>query len=533
MNSYKSEIRDSIIRELLERAKKGNYAKYLVSIRLERIRQFRGSHIRFDFPVTALIGPNGSGKSTILATIACAHKSINPTNFFFKTRISDTNMDNWIAEYEAIDRDQNATGSIRGKLQLQNNKWVKTLELNREIKLISITRTVPAVESPFFPHKKRLRGESQTKISVNEVQDIDVIKTESERILGKSLIHFKLLEALLTTEKNQPERLNARDKYGRRSYKVVYVTRKIERRQRLYIGSDGENEYSEFNFGSGEAAVIRMVADIESLPNYSLVLIEEIENGLHPIAVRHMTEYLIDVSKRKNLQVVFTTHSDYALAPLPSEAIWACLDGKLQQGKLSVEILRAVSGHIDKRLAIFVEDEFAKAWVEAILREALHDYIDEIGIYAVSGDGNAVKVHAGHISNPAVSFRSICFIDGDSKQKDDHDRGVFRLPGLIPESTVFNSVLANLDKNIALLTIACQRSPGKQVLVADEIRKVSRTNRDPHLLFNQVGLRIGLVSETIVRGAFLSIWIQDNMAEIEKIVAPITKALALPPKTEA
>ena len=94
-----------------------------------------------------------------------------------------------------------------------------------------------------------------------------------------------------------------------------------------------------------------------------LVLIEEIENGLHPISVRRMVDYLIDVAKRKNIQTVFTTHSDYALAPLPSEAIWATIDGKLQQGKLSIEVLRSVSGRIDKRLAIFVEDEFAQNWL--------------------------------------------------------------------------------------------------------------------------------------------------------------------------
>ncbi len=57
-----------------------------------------------------------------------------------------------------------------------------------------------------------------------------------------------------------------------------------------------------------------------------------------------MVEYLIDVAERKSIQAIFTTHSDYALEPLPNEAIWACIDGRLRKGKLSVEALRAVSG---------------------------------------------------------------------------------------------------------------------------------------------------------------------------------------------
>ena len=84
-----------------------------------------------------------------------------------------------------------------------------------------------------------------------------------------------------------------------------------------------------------------MIAEMENSEDNSLILIEEIENGLHPIAVRRVVEYLIDIAKRKNLQIIFTTHSDYALEPLPGEAIWSCVQGRLQQGKLSIETLQS------------------------------------------------------------------------------------------------------------------------------------------------------------------------------------------------
>src|SRR5205085_4011386 len=163
------------------------------------------------------------------------------------------------------------------------------------------------------------------------------------------------------------------------------------------------------------------------LPENSLLLVEEIENGLHPIAVRRLVEYLIDIADRKRMQILFTTHSDYALAPLPPEAIWAAIDGKVQQGRLSIELLRVVSGRIDKRLAIFVEDEFSKTWIEAVLRERLGEHLDEIGVYAVAGDGNAVRIHLGQMSNPAITFHSLCFIDGDSRQKEDIANRIYKL----------------------------------------------------------------------------------------------------------
>jgi hypothetical protein len=50
----------------------------------------------------------------------------------------------------------------------------------------------------------------------------------------------------------------------------------------LYVGRREESEYSEFHFGAGESSVIRMVSEMETAEENALVLIEEIENGLHP-----------------------------------------------------------------------------------------------------------------------------------------------------------------------------------------------------------------------------------------------------------
>ena len=290
------------------------------------------------------------------------------------------------------------------------------------------------------------------------------------------------------------------------------------------VGRFGGNQFSEFHFGAGESSVIRMIMKIEQAPQNSIILIEEIENGLHPVATRRMVEYLVDVASRKSIQTIFTTHSDYALAPLPSEAIWASISGKLRQGKLSVEALRAVSGRVDKKLAIFTEDEFAKTWADTILREKLGPDYDQVEVHAVHGDGNAVATHRGHTSNPAIRFKSLCVIDGDSQQTEDLDTGIIRLPGDQPELSVFGAVSKNLDQDIAILTVSCQRAPEAQSTVRAAIEEIARTNRDPHLLFNQVGIKIGFVPEAIVRGAFLALWVRSN-PEFCNTLADLARAL--------
>lgn len=469
-----SEIRESTKLQLLDKVRKNDYGKYLFKANIVKIRGFAGEDITFDFPVTALIGPNGSGKSSVLGMAGCAYKPIKPGMFFPKSTIGDESMSGWRVEYELIDKRINARQLVKRTSNFRQAKWVRGDVADREVLFFGIERTVPAGEKTRY--KKLMRS---TYVHKPPLQLLDPnVATQVEHILGKSVADYRVT------------------KYGLDDT--------------FLVGKDGRNQYSEFHFGAGESSIIRMITTIENAPLNSLILIEEIENGLHPVATRRMVEYLIDVAERKSIQTIFTTHSDYALAPLPAEAIWASIDGKLRQGRLSVEALRAVSGRVDKRLALFVEDEFAKSWVDTILREKLGANYDQVEVHAVHGDGNAVSIHRGHIANPAITFKSLCVIDGDSQQREDNAAGIFRLPGAQPELSVFEAVLGRLNEDLAVLTVSCQRPPEAQELMRKVMEEVAYTNRDPHLLFNQVGIKIGFVPEAIVRGAFLALWVRAN-----------------------
>jgi predicted ATPase len=469
-----TEIRDTTKMHLLEKVRRHDYGRYLLKTSIGRIRGFAGEDITFDFPVTALIGPNGSGKSAVLGAAGCAYKPIKPGMFFPKSAVGDESMAGWRVEYDLIDKQTNQRQLIKRTSNFRQAKWVRRDVADRDVIFFGIERTVPAGEKTRF---KALMRSTYIHHPPLEPLELDVA-TQVEHILGKSVADYRVT------------------RYGPGDT--------------FLVGRSGENNFSEFHFGAGESSIIRMITKIERAPVNSLILIEEIENGLHPVATRRMVEYLIDVAERKSIQTIFTTHSDYALLPLPHEAIWACIDGKLRQGKLSVEALRAVSGRVEKKLAVFVEDEFAKTWVDTILRETLEADYDQVEVHAVHGDGNAVTTHRGHLRNPAINFKSLCIIDGDSAQREDTDNGIIRLPGTQPELTVFRGIRARLAEDLAILTVSCQRAPEAQDLVQRSIEEVSNTNRDPHLLFNQLGIKIGFVPEAIVRGAFLALWVRAN-----------------------
>ncbi|PTU68824.1 ATP-dependent nuclease [Chromobacterium haemolyticum] len=469
-----SEIRETTITELLEKVRRHDYGKYLLKASIGKIRGFSNEDISFEFPVTALIGPNGSGKSAVLGAAGCAYKMIKPGMFFPKSAIGDDSMSGWKVEYEIIDKELSARQLVKRTSNFRQAKWVRSDVVNREVLFFGIERTVPAGEKVRYKQLKRSTYVHRSPLNVIAKEVADQV----EHILGKSVSRYE------TTL------------YG---FGDSFL-----------VGKDGVNAYSEFHFGAGESSIIRMVSKIESASPNSLILIEEIENGLHPVATQRMVEYLIDVAKRKSIQTIFTTHSDYALDPLPNEAIWASVGGALRQGRLTVEALRAVNGRVEKKLAIFVEDVFAKNWVSAILREKLGYDFDQLEIHAAQGDGNARKIHLGHIANPAVNFKSLCVLDGDSACDEDLDNGIIKLPGGQPELTVFQRIRENLVENIALLTVSCHKSHENQQLVSDAIAEVASANRDPHVIFSQIGLKIGFVSEEIVRGAFLSLWVYSN-----------------------
>ena len=289
-----------------------------------------------------------------------------------------------------------------------------------------------------------------------------------------------------------------------------YQSGNITDKQKFYVGENAIGTFSELHFGAGEASILRMVSELEGVENGSLVLIEEIENGLHPVAMAKMIEYLFDLSDRKKIQIVFTTHSDIATDHLPREAVWASVDGRLQQGKLSVEATRAISGRVDRRVSVFVEDEFAKLWVDMILARHLQDVARQIGVYALSGDTVALKIHMSHRQNPSVQTKSILLLDGDSVVPGDHDLNIKKLPGAQPESFIYNYALDRIDEGAAMLAAMCHYDVSLQHQFVEKVKKIALNTSDPHLYFNKLGIELGFISELVVKRAFITYWLNSE-----------------------
>ncbi|NJL55231.1 hypothetical protein HC928_08625 [bacterium] len=153
--------------------------------------------------------------------------------------------------------------------------------------------------------------------------------------------------------------------------------------------------------------------------------------------------------------------------------------------------------------------------------------MDAVSFHAMEGDGTAVTVHRGRKHDPSVPQPSVCLIDGDSSCLESPTESIYRLPGQSPESYIYDKVIEKLDEVSGELAVALLRPYEEEARVAEIVRSVRNTNRDPHLLYSQVGKRLGLIPEARVKEAFITLWARTFPAEVQDIVQPFVDKIPL------
>jgi len=154
---------------------------------------------------------------------------------------------------------------------------------------------------------------------------------------------------------------------------------KTHSRYRLPLVSSKGNVYSGFNMGAGENALFGIFTTIFASPPGTLLVIDEIELGLHEKAQKKLIQELKKICKEKKVQVVCTTHSPAILESVPPEGrffiesysnktiVTPGISAKYAAGKLS--------GEDSNELVVFVEDGIAITIVESSLDKELRSRV--------------------------------------------------------------------------------------------------------------------------------------------------------------
>lgn len=129
--------------------------------------------------------------------------------------------------------------------------------------------------------------------------------------------------------------------------------------------------YSEFHMSSGERAILRISKDISALEG-ALVLIDEVEAGLHPYTQQQAMLELQRVALRRKLQIVVASHSPVVLDSVPPEAR-IFLDRDTDTAEVRVMPVfrdifqKALYGQTRDRLSVLCEDAVAEAIIRGVL----------------------------------------------------------------------------------------------------------------------------------------------------------------------
>ena len=320
----------------------GQRSNALRAVRVKRLRGITDLQVRFPYPVCVLAGANGCGKSTVLFACACAYwnpsgfgRNFSPSNLFpsFSSQrsvLGDT-LDNTALEFDFV---HGGASQVLAWKRSRGGAWRKTgTRPTRPLYL----RTLANLTNP------------------SEVRSL-------RRLASKPFATGELTEELLIfAHRILPWRY--------RNLSIIST----RTRDLLFAEVEGEREtsYSEFHMSAGERAILRLSKDISGLQN-ALVLIDEVEAGLHPYTQQQAMLELQRIALRQNLQILVASHSPVVLDSVPQEAR-LFLDRDKRTGEVRAlppyrDIFqKALYGQSRDQLSILCEDAIAENIIRGVL----------------------------------------------------------------------------------------------------------------------------------------------------------------------
>lgn len=469
------------IRRLDNTWNRGDFPKHLEWIEIKGIRGWNGERIDFKFPIVAIVGENGVGKSTIIQAAASVYKdprrSLFASEFFPDTAWEELTG----VEIKASVREGNNSKIV--SVRKPSTRWRgNETRRERKVEFLDLRRTQPIYAKTGYS-KLAKRNVQESRAEQFTVEQ----KNRFSTIVGKTYSTVK--QSITNVDSNRP----------------------------VPVVSINGNIYSGFHQGAGESTIANLIS--LEIPQYSLVLIDEIETSLHPRAQRRLIKDLANISREKKVQFLITTHSPYILEELPIASriyVFNNTERKNVVNGISVEFaLSKMDEEIYPELDIYVEDEVAKILLQEILAKNNLDLLPRIAIipYGTASVGKALGIM---VSQNRFLRPTIVFLDADQDQAP----GCLLMPGDdAPERLIFHSLQRRGWPNIAPII---NRSHSELVDSAEH----AITLPEHHNWIKYVADKVVVGGNELWR-AMSRTWVENVMqdSEIESIIDVINEKL--------
>lgn len=371
-----------------------------ISLQLGTIRSLSSFKIEINYPLIAIAGRNGSGKSTLLAMAACAYHSADDKHLlvgkkkpyytfadFFIQHSDEVPQEGISIEYIIAHNNWKTTPAMptgkgmgrQVRAKKKGGKWNKyDKRVKRQVIFLGIERIVP--------HSEKSQSKSYAKLFIFNGDALgceNEIKDNVGYILNKKYDDFKFV--------------------SHSRYRLPIVT---------YEGKT----ISGFNMGAGENALFEIFSMLYSAKLGALIIIDEIELGLHAEAQVKLIERLKLASLKRKLQIIFTTHSDIIFGCIPDDAriyIENINSKTIINTEISPEYaFGKLSSKNSQELEILVEDVVAAKLLSSILPSNIRSRLQ----IEVIGSASSLSRQMAAVFQRGPKNKIVAIFDGDQKK---------------------------------------------------------------------------------------------------------------------
>lgn len=373
-----------------------------LSMEITNIKSIKSA--KFEIPlengVHAIVGSNGAGKSTLLLALA---QTIS--NFYLTT----------LKPYDC-----KPDSSVVFKLGELQHKWFYEMDTTKKWKPERGVKriTFPGLYEGSLFYGKRFNDSrivdrliENGKISNDHIVDADeYIKENLSFILHGDHLHYKNLKRM-------------RNKYIAKSFKLLNTP---------YFMEIDNHLISQYKMSSGECLLISLLHFIynsivrRSIPvdQIKLILIDEIELALHPVAVSRLIDFLDEITQQYDkTTIILTTHAAEVIRKINPNNIYNIEN---YNGELNFinpcypsYAIRNIYTADRYDYILLVEDILAETIIEKIINDNNLRESKLIQIVPVGGWENVLKLQIDLLSKNLFGLGTdiISILDGDVKEK--------------------------------------------------------------------------------------------------------------------
>ena len=279
------------------------------SLSIENFRCFDKLQIDNIKKINFIIGENNCGKTTLLEAMTLISSSsrigvienIKSINRFIENKVEIKNL------FHKFDYDNNI--SFNYNQEDDTNYEINISPIVKDNKKLS-NDNVELNYNIIAIHNEEIQENNLTIPNINNTiymmnRKAENIEDKKEIYIPSKIEYSTLTSYLIEILKNKNEaQLLEMISYFNKDIKAISVLNND-----IYVNVEGINELVLLNLmGDGLKKYLSVILPI-FVNKYSIISIDEIENGLHNKAIRHLLRSILTLSRNNDMQMFFTTHN--------------------------------------------------------------------------------------------------------------------------------------------------------------------------------------------------------------------------------